>query len=142
MALDRTRYMQSAKTFVMVDRPFWNDRDPATGRYRMSMTLSDRLTRGTYLFDHGPDQPAVICLSYTWMGDALKLLPLPIDQRVELMLGQPEEGLSRPRHREAHHRRPDHRLLGERPALPGRVQGRLARPLPLQPAHVLPFHAG
>ena len=29
MALDRTRYMQSSKTFVMVDRPFWNERDPA-----------------------------------------------------------------------------------------------------------------
>ena len=36
----------------------------------MSMTLTDRMTRGTYLFDNGPDQPAVICLSYTWMGDA------------------------------------------------------------------------
>ena len=24
-ALDRTRYMQSSKTFVMVDRPFWKD---------------------------------------------------------------------------------------------------------------------
>lgn len=87
MALDRTRYMQSAKTFVMVDRAFWNERDPATGRYRMSMTLTDRLTRGTYLFDHGPDRPAVMCLSYSWMGDALKLLPLPISQRVELILG-------------------------------------------------------
>jgi monoamine oxidase len=87
MALDRTRYMQSAKTFVMVDRPFWQDRDPATGRYRMSMTLSDRLTRGTYLFDHGPGRPGVICLSYSWMGDALKLLPLPVDRRVRLMLG-------------------------------------------------------
>ena len=32
MALDRTRYMQSSKTFVMVDRPFWKDIDPATGR--------------------------------------------------------------------------------------------------------------
>ena len=32
MALDRTRYMQSSKTFVMVDRPFWRDRDPVTGR--------------------------------------------------------------------------------------------------------------
>ena len=32
MALDRTRYMQSSKTFVMVDRPFWHDRDPVTGR--------------------------------------------------------------------------------------------------------------
>ena len=34
MALDRTRYMQSSKTFVMVDRPFWKDKDPATGRDR------------------------------------------------------------------------------------------------------------
>lgn len=87
MALDRTRYMQSAKTFVLVDRPFWQERDPATGRYRMSMTLSDRLTRGTYLFDQGEGKPGVICLSYSWMGDALKLLPLPVERRVMLMLG-------------------------------------------------------
>ncbi|TMV35695.1 FAD-dependent oxidoreductase, partial [Thioclava sp. BHET1] len=40
MALDRTRYMQAAKTFVMVDRPFWNDIDPATGRPLLSMTLT------------------------------------------------------------------------------------------------------
>jgi len=86
MALDRTRYMQSSKTFVMVDRPFWRDRDPETGRYAMSMTLSDRITRGTYLFDHGADKPGVICLSYTWMSDALKVLPLTVEERVELML--------------------------------------------------------
>ncbi len=86
MALDRTRYMQSSKTFVMVDRPFWRERDPMTNRYRMSTTLSDRLTRGTYLFDHGPDRPGVICLSYSWMSDAMKVLPLSADQRVNLML--------------------------------------------------------
>jgi lysine 2-monooxygenase len=86
MALDRTRYMQSSKTFVMVDRPFWTERDPGTGRYRMSMTLSDRITRGTYLFDNGPDRPAVICLSYSWMTDAMKVLPLDADKRVRLML--------------------------------------------------------
>ena len=86
MALDRTRYMQSSKTFVMVDRPFWRDRDPQTGRYAMSMTLTDRLTRGTYLFDEGEGKPASICLSYSWMGDALKVLPLPVEQRVSLML--------------------------------------------------------
>ena len=57
MALDRTRYMQSSKTFVMVDRPFWKDKDPVTGRDTMSMTLTDRLTRGTYLFDNGDDKP-------------------------------------------------------------------------------------
>ncbi|MHC5654871.1 flavin monoamine oxidase family protein [Stappia sp.] len=86
MALDRTRYMQAAKTFVMVDRPFWKDLDPATGRPLLSMTLTDRLTRGTYLFDNGPDKPAVICLSYAWMTDALKVLPLPAEKRVELAL--------------------------------------------------------
>jgi len=86
MALDRTRYMQSSKTFVMVDRPFWKDRDPVTGRHVMSMTLTDRITRGTYLFDEGEGKPASICLSYSWMGDALKVLPLTIDERVALML--------------------------------------------------------
>lgn len=86
MALDRTRYMQSAKTFVMVDRAFWKDKDPATGRDTMSMTLTDRMTRGTYLFDNGPDKPSVICLSYAWMTDALKVLPLPVEQRVDLAL--------------------------------------------------------
>lgn len=86
MALDRTRYMQSSKTFVMVDRPFWKDVQPATGRDTMSMTLTDRLTRGTYLFDNGPDKPAVMCLSYAWMSDALKMLPHPPAKRVQLAL--------------------------------------------------------
>ena len=86
MALDRTRYMQSSKTFVMVDRPFWKDIDPETGREVMSMTLTDRLTRGTYLFDNGPDRPGVMCLSYAWMGDALKMLPHTSERRVQLAL--------------------------------------------------------
>ena len=86
MALDRTTYMQSSKTFVMVDKPFWKNVDPATGRHSMSMTLTDRITRGTYLFDNGDDQPGVICLTYSWMADALKMLPLPVEKRVELCL--------------------------------------------------------
>lgn len=85
MALDRTRYMQSAKTFVMVDRAFWKDKGP-DGRDLMSMTLTDRQTRGTYLFDNGPDKPSVICLSYSWMTDALKVLPLAVEERVDLAL--------------------------------------------------------
>ncbi len=86
MALDRTRYMQSSKTFVMVDRPFWRDTDPDTGRDKMSMTLTDRNTRGTYLFDNGPDHPAVICLSYAWASDALKVLPMSAAERAELAI--------------------------------------------------------
>ncbi|MGO1523524.1 MAG: flavin monoamine oxidase family protein [Nesterenkonia sp.] len=86
MALDRTRYMQSAKTFVLVDRPFWKDLDPETGRPAMSMTLTDRMTRGTYLFDDGPDKPAVMCLSYSWMSDALKMLSHSAPERTRLAL--------------------------------------------------------
>ena len=85
-ALDRTRYMQSSKTFVMVDRPFWKDKDPKSGRDIMSTTLTDRLTRGTYLFDNGADKPAVICLTYSWMSDALKMLPHTVEHRVRLAL--------------------------------------------------------
>lgn len=86
MALDRTSYMQSSKTFVMVDKPFWKELDKDTGEPCMSMTLTDRLTRGTYLFDNGDDKPGVICLSYTWMADALKMLPLPAEERARLSL--------------------------------------------------------
>ena len=86
MALDRTRYMQSSKTFVMVDRAFWNDIDPETGQHLMSMTLTDRNTRGTYLFDNGPDQPAVICLSYAWQSDAMKVLAMSASERAALAL--------------------------------------------------------
>ncbi|WP_288024269.1 NAD(P)/FAD-dependent oxidoreductase [Arthrobacter sp.] len=85
-AIERSHYMQSSKTFVMVDRPFWKDIDPATGRETMSMTLTDRLNRATYLLDNGPDKPAVILLSYTWNDDALKWLALSAEERVELML--------------------------------------------------------
>ena len=85
-AIERTHYMESSKLFVPVDRPFWLDPDPETGRDTMSMTLTDRMTRGTYLLDDGPDRPAVICLSYTWCDDSLKWLPLSANERLEVML--------------------------------------------------------
>jgi tryptophan 2-monooxygenase len=85
MAMERSHYMQASKTFVMVDRPFWLDQTPG-GRDTLSVTLSDRLTRGTYLFDNGPGRRAVICLSYTWNDDAMKWSSLPLDERVRLML--------------------------------------------------------
>ncbi|MFL4474547.1 flavin monoamine oxidase family protein [Paeniglutamicibacter sp. MACA_103] len=85
-AIERSHYMQSSKTFVMVDRPFWKDRDPVSGEFPMSMTLTDRLNRATYLLDNGEDNPAVILLSYTWNDDALKWLSLSAERRMELML--------------------------------------------------------
>jgi monoamine oxidase len=79
-----THYMQSAKIFANTRRPFWNDVE--NGRYKMSVTLSDRLTRGTYLLDYAPgagvNKGSGLFLSYTWNDDSLKFLgdrsaPLP-----------------------------------------------------------------
>ena len=72
-----THYMQSAKVFAATKRAFWNDVG-VDYRYKMSVTLSDRLTRGTYLLDYGPGQGAHkgsgMFLSYTWNDDSLKFL--------------------------------------------------------------------
>lgn len=72
-----THYMQSTKVFAATKDAFWKQRDEQ-GRQLMSITLSDRLTRGTYLVDyaasHGPYKGSGLFLSYTWNDDSLKLL--------------------------------------------------------------------
>lgn len=78
-AIEYTHYMQSSKIFVATKEPFWHERDGVTTRHLMSVTLSDRLTRGTYLIDYGQENnPGVkgsgIFLSYTWNDDSLKFL--------------------------------------------------------------------
>ncbi|WP_338885939.1 NAD(P)/FAD-dependent oxidoreductase [Rhodococcus sovatensis] len=85
-AIERTHYMGSTKVFVLVDRPFWKDKDPATGRDIVSMTLTDRMSRGTYLLDQGDGRPGLICLSYTWSDDSLKLLALDAAERTDIVL--------------------------------------------------------
>lgn len=84
-----THYMQSAKIFANTQRPFWNDVE--NGRYKMSVTLSDRITRGTYLLDYAPgngvNKGSGMFLSYTWNDDSLKFLgdrsaPLPTHVRL------------------------------------------------------------
>lgn len=90
-AIERTHYMGSTKVFVLVDRPFWKDKDPETGRDSVSMTLTDRMSRGTYLLDQGEGKPGLICLSYTWSDDSLKLLALNATERMEIMLRSLEE---------------------------------------------------
>ncbi|MDJ0395824.1 FAD-dependent oxidoreductase [Rhodococcus sp. G-MC3] len=90
-AIERTHYMGSTKVFALVDRPFWKDKDPKTGRDLVSMTLTDRMSRGTYLLDQGEGKPGLICLSYTWSDDSLKLLPLDADERMNVMLKSLEE---------------------------------------------------
>lgn len=75
-AVMNTHYMQSTKVFASTSSPFWEERDPTDGKRKMSVTLSDRLTRGTYLVDYspslGPYRGSGMFLSYTWNDDALK----------------------------------------------------------------------
>ena len=44
-AVMNTHYMQSTKIFASTTTPFWEERDPVDGKRKMSVTLSDRLTR-------------------------------------------------------------------------------------------------
>ncbi|GLY16349.1 tryptophan synthase subunit alpha [Kineosporia sp. NBRC 101677] len=81
-AIERTHYMGASKVFVATDRPFWKD---AQGP-RLGMTLTDRLPRSMYLLDDGPDCPGIICLSYVWNDDSLKLGPLSLAERTDLLL--------------------------------------------------------
>ncbi|MCC5481191.1 flavin monoamine oxidase family protein [Streptomyces barringtoniae] len=90
-AVERTHYMGASKLFVLVDRPFWRDVDPVTGQHVMSMTLTDRLPRGVYLFEEGPDRPAVMCLSYTWNDDSLKVATLSAEERLRALLARLSE---------------------------------------------------
>lgn len=85
-AMERTHYMEASKIFILVDSPFWKDSDSATGRDVMSMTLTDRMPRSTYLIDHGDDRPGVICLSYTWTDDSMKWMSLSVDERVAIAI--------------------------------------------------------
>ncbi|WP_073525871.1 flavin monoamine oxidase family protein [Pseudomonas fluorescens] len=80
-----THYMQSAKIFAQTKRPFWTDVEMDC-QHKMSVTLSDRITRGTYLLDYAPSQGKYkgsgMFLSYTWNDDSIKFLgdrvePLP-----------------------------------------------------------------
>ena len=79
-AIMYTHYMQSSKVYAAIDRPFWNEDLPAPGEERaLSVTLSDRITRGTYLLDYtggsiNGGEGAGIFLSYTWNDDSLKYL--------------------------------------------------------------------
>ncbi|GGY15619.1 flavin monoamine oxidase family protein [Streptomyces anandii] len=90
-AVERTHYMGASKLFVLVDRPFWRDADPETGGDVMGMTLTDRLPRGVYLFENGPGRPAVMCLSYTWNDDSLKVATLSPAERLDALLARLSE---------------------------------------------------
>ncbi|MGW1906530.1 flavin monoamine oxidase family protein [Streptomyces sp. DSM 41493] len=87
-AVERTHYMGASKLFVLTDRPFWRDVEPGSGREAMGMTLTDRLARGVYLFDDGPDRPGVMCLSYTWNDDSLKVATLSAQERLKVLLAR------------------------------------------------------
>ncbi len=85
-----THYMQSAKIFAGTQEAFWKTRGE-DGKQLMSITLSDRLTRGTYLVDYGQStgtyKGSGMFLSYTWNDDSLKFLgdlAAPVSGHVEL----------------------------------------------------------
>ncbi|GAA4700817.1 flavin monoamine oxidase family protein [Streptomyces youssoufiensis] len=84
-AVRRLHYFQSAKTALVVHRPFW-EKTSMDG-----VTLTDRLPRASYTIDYGPargpgGRQGVLDLSFTWAHDAMKIGPSTLEERTALFL--------------------------------------------------------
>ncbi|MFE5835138.1 flavin monoamine oxidase family protein [Streptomyces sp. NPDC056488] len=84
-AVRRLSYWQSAKTALVVERPFWE------ATTMDGVTLTDRLPRAAYTMDYGPAHGAggrrgVLDLSFSWAQDALKVAPSDLEERVALFV--------------------------------------------------------
>lgn len=80
-ALRSVHLTNSGKVFVRTKKASWKD-SPAEST--ITCTISDEVTRGTYLFDFEDTESGVICLSYTWEDSAIKFDALSNEERVEL----------------------------------------------------------
>ena len=90
-AIERTHYMGSTKLFCLVDRPFWNDVDPQTGRRPDEHDAVGPDDPRHLPARPGRGKPGLICLSYTWADDSLKWLPLSAQERMDVMLASLRE---------------------------------------------------
>ncbi|GAA4813006.1 flavin monoamine oxidase family protein [Streptomyces ziwulingensis] len=86
-AVRRLHYHQSAKTALVVHRPFWEESSMD------GVTLTDRLPRASYTIDYGPPRgpggrQGVLDLSFTWAQDAMKIGPSSLEERTALFVGE------------------------------------------------------
>ncbi len=75
-AIRRLHHIASSKLFIRTRTKFWLDRE---GRSRPGMpqvVLTDELPKALYLFDYPHTDQGVVCVSYTWEADAVRLSPL------------------------------------------------------------------
>ncbi|GBC59388.1 amine oxidase [Desulfonema ishimotonii] len=82
-ALQNIHMVSSGKVFVRTRTAFWKKQPPES---TLNCTITDEITRGTYLFDFENTPSGVICLSYTWEDASLKLSGPDADARVSKSL--------------------------------------------------------
>ncbi|GAA4958852.1 hypothetical protein GCM10023238_27050 [Streptomyces heliomycini] len=146
-AIERTHYMESSKLFVPwtgrsgSDKAV-DDRGNPTGRDVMSMTLTDRMTRGRTSWTTAPTGRRHLPLSTPGATTALKWLPLSANERMEVMLKSLGEIYPKVDIRKHVIGNPVTVSWENEPYFMGAVQGQPARPLPLPAPPVHPFHAG
>jgi tryptophan 2-monooxygenase len=80
-AIRGIHYVNASKVMCVSDQKFWESEGiPA-------VTLTDRVTRATYLMDYGKEAKAGACLlSYTWGDDSTKLLALTKKEQIAVCL--------------------------------------------------------
>lgn len=77
-AVKNTSAIASSKTFICTKEKFW------VSRKMPQVILTDDLPRGIYFLDYPQTEYGVVCLSYTWGTDALKLHAVEPRDRVTI----------------------------------------------------------
>jgi tryptophan 2-monooxygenase len=78
-AMRHIHHLHSSKMFIRTATKFWKGTS-------LPLTIqSDELPRGFYLLDYPQTENGVVCMSYTWGDDSVKLIGLKPKERFEII---------------------------------------------------------
>lgn len=78
-AMRHLHHLNSSKMFIRTATKFWKGTS-------LPLTIqTDELPRGFYLLDYPQTENGVVCISYTWGDDSVKLIGLSPMERFEIM---------------------------------------------------------
>ena len=72
-------HLSSSKLFIRTATKFWR------GTHLPRVMLTDELPRAVYLLDYPHTEDGVVCMSYSWGDDSVKLLALDLPEQFEII---------------------------------------------------------
>jgi len=78
-AMRHLHHLSSSKLFIRTETKFWK------GTHLPRVMLTDELPRAVYLLDYPQTDNGVVCMSYSWGDDSVKLLALEPREQFEVI---------------------------------------------------------